>query len=84
VLPCLAGEDLLDAVVWDLAALDKFRRYFLPKDTAGPPGYEVDEDVVLGEIRRLARHEPLMRPSATGVRLRSVGVIVAGWIVGRR
>jgi len=56
---CLAGEDLLDAVVWDLAALDKFRRYFLPKDTAGPPGYEVDEDVVLGEIRRLARHEPL-------------------------
>lgn len=59
-LPQLAGEDLLNAIVWDQAALDKFRRYFLPKDTIGPPTYKADEDLVLGEIRRLAHCEPLM------------------------
>lgn len=59
-LPQLAGEDLLNAIVWDHAALDKFRRYFLPKDTIGPPTYRADEDLVLGEIRRLAQCEPLM------------------------
>ena len=59
-LPQLAGEDLLNAIVWDQAALDKFRRYFLPKDTIGPPTYKAHEDVVLGEIRRLAQHEPLI------------------------
>jgi hypothetical protein len=58
-LPRLVGEELLNTIVWDQAALDKFRRYFLPKDTLGPPTYEADEDVVLGEIRRLAQHEPL-------------------------
>lgn len=58
-LPELAGSDLLNTIVWDLAALDKFRRYFLPKDTAGPPTYKANEDLVLGEIRRLAQHEPL-------------------------
>ena len=59
MLPEFAGEDLLNAIVWDQAALDKFRRYFLPRDTGGPPAYRVDEEVVLGEIRRLAQHEPL-------------------------
>jgi len=59
-LPQLAGEDLLDAIVWDRTALDKFRRYFLPKDTLGPPRYEADENLVLSEIRRLAQHEPLI------------------------
>ena len=59
-LPQLAGEDLLDAIVWDQAALDKFRRYFLPKDTLGPPTYEADENLVLSEIRRLAQREPLI------------------------
>jgi len=59
-LPQLVGEDLLNAIVWDQAALDKFRRYFLPKDTIGPPTYKADEDLVLGEIRRLAQHEPLV------------------------
>jgi hypothetical protein len=58
-LPELRGTDLLNAIVWDQAALDKFRRYFLPKDTAGPPTYEVDENLVLEEVRRLARCEPL-------------------------
>jgi hypothetical protein len=59
-LPQLAGEELLDAIVWDQAALDKFRRYFLPRDTAGPPTYQVDKAVVLGELYRLARREPLL------------------------
>lgn len=58
-LPDLSGNELLNTIVWDQAALDKFRRYFLPKDTAGPPTYKPDEDLVLGEIRRLAEHEPL-------------------------
>jgi hypothetical protein len=58
-LPDLSGVDLVNAIVWDRAALDKFRRYFLPRDTAGPPTYEADEDVVLGELRRLAQREPL-------------------------
>jgi hypothetical protein len=58
-LPELGGEALLDAIVWDQAALDKFRRYFLPKDTEGPPAYCLDEKVVLDEIRRLALREPL-------------------------
>jgi hypothetical protein len=58
-LPELAGSELLNTIVWDQAALDKFRRYFLPKDTAGPPTYKADEDLVLGEIRRLAQCEPL-------------------------
>ena len=58
-LPELAGEDLLNAIVWDQAALDKFRRYFLPRDTAGPPTYQLDKAVVFGELCRLARREPL-------------------------
>jgi hypothetical protein len=53
--------------VWDQAALDKFRRYFLPGDTAGPPTYRIDKAVVFGELCRLARREPLIfttRPPA--------------------
>jgi hypothetical protein len=66
-LPELVGEDLLETIVWDQAALDKFRRYFLPRDTAGPPTYHLDKPVVLGELCRLARREPLIftsRPPA--------------------
>jgi len=59
-LPELIGEDLLNAIVWDQAALDKFRRYFLPRDTAGPPTYHLDKALVLGELGRLARREPLI------------------------
>ncbi len=58
-LPELTGQELLDAIVWDQAALDKFRRYFLPGDTEGPPAYQIEEKVVLDEIRRLAQHQPL-------------------------
>ena len=36
-LPWLAGEDLLNAIVWDQETLDKFHRYFPPKDPVGPP-----------------------------------------------
>ena len=57
--PGSSGEDLFDTIVWDRAALDKFRRHFLPKDTIGPPTYQVNEEVVLGELRRLAVREPL-------------------------
>jgi len=32
-LPWLAGEDLLNAIVWDQETLDKFHRYF---PTQGP------------------------------------------------
>jgi len=36
-LPWLAGEDLLNAIVWDQETLDKFHRYFPPKGPDGPP-----------------------------------------------
>jgi hypothetical protein len=36
-LPWLAGEDLLNAIVWDQETLDKFHRYFPPKGPVAPP-----------------------------------------------
>jgi hypothetical protein len=78
----LAGEDLLNAIVWDQRALDKFRRYFLPRDTGGPPAYQVDEEAVLGEIRRLAQHEPLRfttrRPSWVRSDAKAIGYATLG------
>jgi hypothetical protein len=78
----LSGVDLLSTIVWDRAALDKFRRYFLPRDTAGPPTYEADEDVVLAEIRRLAQCEPLKfttrPPSWVRSEARAVGYAMLG------
>ena len=36
-LPWLAGEELLNAIVWDEETLDKFHCYFPPKNPDGPP-----------------------------------------------
>ena len=36
-LPWLVGEDLLNSIVWDQETLDRFRRYFPPKDPVDPP-----------------------------------------------
>jgi hypothetical protein len=38
ILLWLAGEDLLNAIVWDQETLDKFRRYFQPSGTKDPLG----------------------------------------------
>jgi len=35
-LPWLAGEDFLNAIVWDEETLDKFHCYFPPKNPDGP------------------------------------------------
>lgn len=78
----MVGEDLLNAIVWDQAALDKFRRYFLPRDTAGPPTYHLDKAVVFGELCRLARREPLIftnrPPSWVGANSKAIGYATLG------
>ena len=39
-LAWLAGEDLLNAIVWDRETLDKFHSYFPPKNPDAPPNLE--------------------------------------------